>query len=83
MADVVAVDEFQGEVLRGGRWKDPALEDGRAAFGVQFDAHSVPRGGFHGSGVRSTSMKRSLVVPGAGLEPATFGCLRHRRLVRS
>ena len=83
VADVVPVDELQRDVLGGRSRKDPALEHRWTAFGLQFNAHAVPLVGVHGTSKASTSMKRSLVVPGAGLEPATFGCLRHRRLVRS
>ena len=80
LADVVSVDhlEVRCRPLPQG---EPFLEHRGATSPHRTRTRSPV--GVHEAARPSPSMKRSLVVPGAGLNSATFGCLRHRRLVRS
>ena len=81
MANVVAIGEFDSHMFSNGRWSYNALNHGVTVMRCEFepDVATNIRGLCHGAWSGLQPFNNAMVVPGAGLEPATFGCLRHHK----
>ena len=81
MANIVAVCEFNRDMIGDSRWQNDAFNFGLTIQCGQFESNSIShlRTLCHGGWNGFQPFNNAMVVPGAGLEPATFGCLRHHK----